>query len=1093
MLTQLRLLILLLCVALTHPCWAQDVPSIAQVQRNLDTLSQRNLSDADAQTAKLTLQQTLHLLEKRDEYQQKLAELKQTLQEAPKQIAAAQQELTKAKATEAADLTKRYGGWRVSQLMQMQTERNTQLMLWQKGLNEANSLTLNAQTRPEKAQSEISQNQARSQEISNKLKTDKENGKPLSTEFRQQLAAEMAMLDVYSELLRQELQGNNLLMDLGNSQRDLLVFKIGRIEQENLALQSLINDKRRAESEQTVAELSKDSAQNSTDSLLSEQNEENLTLSNNLLKVTDRLNELTRRNLQSRLQLDNLSQSSQALQEQINVLKGSVLLSKILLRQKQSLPKIEVYSTLADEIADIRLSQFELNQKREALSNPEQFVNELMTQQNASPEIKQSLLDIIRLRSELQDRLNRDLNALLNECINLQLNQNQLRTMSDSLRQTLDEQLFWIPSHRPLDSAWLKQLPAGVLSQFVSIPWLNIGQQFINGMLSNLWIFIPLLLLLALLIYQRKYLKDKLDELDKQINHFGTDTQLHTPVALFLNMLLALPFSLFLLLGGIALRLHAEGQNAYFGKALMEMALAWIVLYTAYRLLRPDGVAERHFMWPREVTHFLYTQIRRLGLLVLPLIAIVTVAEHQPESLGSDYIGLSFVLVGYTLLAGILLRLQFSSAARKNVSLLRLLLGLAFTILPLALIVGIWLGYYYTALKLTDRLIETLYLLILWTVVEASLVRGLAVAAQRIALQRAVSREMGGVKEVGEAGEVIEEPKLDIHKINQQSLRVIRLSLLGVFSVALYWVWADLITVFTYLNHITLYEFSSGAGDAVTMVPMSLGDLIRALVIVVLTVALTTNLPGLLEVLILSRLSLAQGSAYAVTTLLSYAIVAFGTVSTLSILGLSWDKLQWLVAALSVGIGFGMQEIFANFISGLILLFERPVRIGDTVTIDNLTGVVNRIRIRATTILDSDRKEIIVPNKTFITTMLVNWSLTDTITRVTLRVGVSYGSDLDLVRRLLMQAAMENPRVLREPAPIVYFLNFGNSTLDHELRVHVRELGDRSLAIDEMNRFVEREFQKHGIEIASRQVEVLLKNFEGQEVTLNPSVPNAKT
>ena len=166
----------------------------------------------------------------------------------------------------------------------------------------------------------------------------------------------------------------------------------------------------------------------------------------------------------------------------------------------------------------------------------------------------------------------------------------------------------------------------------------------------------------------------------------------------------------------------------------------------------------------------------------------------------------------------------------------------------------------------------------------------------------------------------------------------------------------------------------------------------------------------------LSRLNLAQGSAYAATTLLSYAIAAIGFVATLSTLGVSWDKLQWLVAALSLGIGFGMQEIFANFISGLIILFERPVRIGDTVTIGALSGTVSRIQIRATTITDFDRKEIIVPNKTFVTDQLINWSLTDTVTRVVINLGLAYETDLPLARKLIMQAVEDNARVLREPA-----------------------------------------------------------------------------
>src|SRR5699024_8553974 len=132
------------------------------------------------------------------------------------------------------------------------------------------------------------------------------------------------------------------------------------------------------------------------------------------------------------------------------------------------------------------------------------------------------------------------------------------------------------------------------------------------------------------------------------------------------------------------------------------------------------------------------------------------------------------------------------------------------------------------------------------------------------------------------------------------------------------------------------------------------------------------NLPGLPEAMVLSRLELKQGSAYAIGTLLSYTIVSTGLVVSLATLGVAWSQLQWLVAALGVGLGFGLQEIFANFVSGLIILFERPVRIGDTITIRDLTGSVTKINTRATTISDWDRKEIIVPNKAFITEQFIN-------------------------------------------------------------------------------------------------------------------------
>ncbi len=122
---------------------------------------------------------------------------------------------------------------------------------------------------------------------------------------------------------------------------------------------------------------------------------------------------------------------------------------------------------------------------------------------------------------------------------------------------------------------------------------------------------------------------------------------------------------------------------------------------------------------------------------------------------------------------------------------------------------------------------------------------------------------------------------------------------------------------------------------------------------------------------------------------------------------MSWSKLQWLLTALSVGLGFGMQEIFANFVSGIIILFERPMRIGDTITIGTYSGTVSKIRIRATTLVDFDGKEVIVPNKAFVTERLVNWALSSTATRIIVQVGVAYGSDLELVKRLLLQVAEE--------------------------------------------------------------------------------------
>lgn len=1079
------------------PAFAADTspPSSEAVQQSLDKIADRKLSPDDQKALQGVLEQTLGFLASQKDNQKKLEDLKKQLADAPKQTLENQKELTRLKGIRQIPVAQRYANMSVPQLEQLLSERSAQQADLQKALNDANSLTITAQTRPERAQAEISASQTRIQTINGILKSGKDGGKAIGADQRNQLNAELASISALIALRRQELAGNSQLQDLGGSQHDLWTEKVTRQDQEIQDLQTLINDKRRAQSQETVTQLSIEAQKAGGSSLLATESAANLKLSDYLLRGTNRLNELTQQNLKTKTQLDAITQTDQALDEQINVLSGSLLLSKILYKQKQALPKLKLDSGLADEIADIRLYQFEVNQQREQMSNPTNYVDTLLATQkpeDVTPALRKTLLDLATTRTDLLERLNRELSALLNESITLQLNQKQLVSTAINLRQTLDEQMFWIPSNKPLDFEWFERVQPRLVKQITTLPWTSSVTELADGLTQRPLIFLPLLLVIGALMWKRKALYDKLNRLHADIGHFKRDRQWQTPLAIFINILLAMPLSLALASCALALQIDAREQNVNLGAALLQISLAWLVFYTAYRILAPGGVAQLHFRWEKPQVEFLRGWIRRLGLVVLALVTVVAVAEHEPSALADDVIGIAVVLTCYAMMTWLLARLLLTSPTHQNASLFRRAVGLAFTALPVALFVAVCFGYYYTALKLSDRLIDTLYVLMMWLVIEAAFVRGLGVAARRLAYQRALSKRQAA-KEAGDGEIPVEEPTLDIEQVNQQSLRLIRLVLLAGFVGALYFVWADLITVFSYLDNITLYEYTSGTGANMSMVPISLGDLIGALVIIGITFVLAGNLPGLLEVLVLSKLNLKQGSSYATTTLLSYTIAGVGFVSTLSALGVSWDKLQWLVAALSVGLGFGMQEIFANFISGIMILFERPVRIGDTITIGNLSGTVSKIRIRATTITDFDRKDIIVPNKTFITGQLINWSLTDTITRVTLKLGVDYGSDLDLVRTLLLKAARDNPRVLKEPEPIVYFLNFGESTLDHELRMHVRDLGDRNPVLDEINRFINKEFKKQKINISFRQMEVYLKNMQGQEYKMVPIEPEQKS
>ncbi|MFC3607768.1 mechanosensitive channel MscK [Stutzerimonas tarimensis] len=1041
-------------------------------------------AEAEQRPAEALSEQTQALIEQANSRVKRLADLKVQLEEAPKQFTEAQRELEQLKANPERDHAKRYADLGVAELERRLAERMDELANWQRELSAANSMFIAAQNRPERAQGEIGKAQARIIEINAVLSSGREAGRALTAERSAVLDAELQAQRALIELRRQELAGNSQLHDLGKARRDLMVERIARAEEETLALQALINDKRRADSEQAVAEQSRTAESAARDSLLAAESVLNLKLSDYLLRTTERLNQVTRQNLQTRQQLDSITQADRTLDEQITVLEGSQLLSRILFQQQQALPQLVLDQNLADQIGDLRLYQFELSQRREQTGDPQAYVERLLAGQpveTVAPELRQALLDLLRTRVELLDRLERELTALINESVTLQLGQKQLQDTAQALRETIDKQMFWIPSNRPLDWNWVKTAPERLGNQLSGVPWWGILTQLGAGLVERPLSFLPLLLVIALTLWQRDNFNARLQALSQDIGHFRKDSQLHTPLALLLNVLLAVPVALALALCGYLLQMDGRGQNVGLGAAFHEMARAWLVFYTAYRMLSPGRMAERHFRWSLPQVGFLRNEIRVLGMVVLGLVAVVAFASQQPASLADDVLGIVLLLCGYAMLAWRLIRLLINGPGSDNTPPLRMALGMLFSVLPLALMLVVGLGYYYSALILSGRLIDTLYLLMIWVALEATLVRSLGVASKRLAYQRMLASRPQPLQEgLDEFEAQPAGPGPDLEQVNQQALRLTRTALAGLFAVALYWVWADLISVFSYLENFTLY--ASGTGEDMTSI--SLRDLAGALVIVGITTLLARNLPGLLD-MVLSRLRLAQGSAYATGTLLSYALVAIGIVSTLSTLGVSWDKLQWLVAALSVGLGFGLQEIFANFVSGLIILFERPVRIGDVVTIGNLSGTVSKIRIRATTITDFDHKEIIVPNKTFITSQLVNWSLNDTVTRVTLKVGVAYGSDLELVREVMLQAAAVNERVLKEPKPQVLFLSFGESRLDHELRIHVRTLSDRNPATDEINRFIDREFARYGIDIAFRQLDICIKNLDGKELHLS--------
>lgn len=1083
---------LLLLAALALPLGALaaqngDLPARSDIQSQIETLNkQKNLTPVE----KLSLQdlnRTLELLDGIDRIKQEVNQLKQQVQQALAKLQQVTRDLESLK-NPADEVVTRAELLPLSlrQLESRLYQTLDELQDTQESLSTYNSQLISLQTQPERVQSSMYTASQRLQEIRNLL-SDRAPGQQVLRSTQQvMLNTEQVLLNAEIDLQRRSLDANTTLQDLLQKQRDYTTMNIDALDHRVQVLQDVVNSKRLTLSEKTAKEAQnpEDASDIQSDKLVSKELNINRQISQRLITATQESNTLFQQNIQVKNWLDRGLQSEQNLKEQIQVLKGSLVLSRILYLQQQNLPPGTLVADMSTQIADLRLEQFEINQQRDELFKGDEFIDKLVadSKEKANGDVLDALNEIVDMRRELLDQLNKQLNNQLSLAINLQINQQQLTSVYSSVQDTLTQQIFWVNSNKPIDFAWLKGLPGAVKEQLAGLDFKFEPGQMLMGGLHALVFLIPLLIVIGLLRWRYRLIDRHLQKLANDVGQLKRDSQMHTPKAILLTLLKVLPGS-FLLLGAGFWFYRADFSISDFIWALsQQLALFWLVFGFTFRMLAPSGISERHFATPADRCAHYRRQTFRLGLALLPLIFWSVLGEKAPLRLVEDVIGQVVVILTLALLAVLVFPICRDHWREKDSHTVRLLMVTALAATPVILLGLMFAGYFYTTLRLAGRWIDSLYLFFLWNIVYLAAIRGLSVAARRLAYRRALARRQNMAKEGAEGNEPLEEPPLALDQINQQSLRLTTMVLFLIFASAFYAIWSDLVTVISYLDSVTLWHYTSSVAGSVIPQAVTLGNMMVAMLAVIVAYVMTRNLPGLLEVLVLSRLQLRQGASYAITTVLTYLITVVGTITALGSLGVSWDKLQWLVAALSVGLGFGLQEIFANFVSGLIILFERPVRIGDTITIGTYSGTVSKIRIRATTITDFDRKEVIIPNKAFVTERLINWSLSDTITRVLIKVGVAYGSDLDKVKAVLLQAAHENPRVMTDPEPMVFFLNFGASTLDHELRLYVCELRDRSFTVDELNRAIDRLCRENEINIAFNQLEVYLHNQQGNEV-----------
>lgn len=277
--------------------------------------------------------------------------------------------------------------------------------------------------------------------------------------------------------------------------------------------------------------------------------------------------------------------------------------------------------------------------------------------------------------------------------------------------------------------------------------------------------------------------------------------------------------------------------------------------------------------------------------------------------------------------------------------------------------------------------------------------------------------------------------------------------------------------------------------------PVTITSIALGIIIILVFVFLSRWLRKIAKTKLFPKYKLDEGIQLVILKLAHYLLVGLGIIVAVQSIGLNLTSLAVVFGLLSVGIGFGLQNVAANFVSGLIILFERPIKIGDRITIGDVLGDVMNINLRATLVRTIDNVSIIVPNSEFISSHVINWSHRDPKIRVHIPVGVAYGSDVPLVIRSLLEVAQDHAEVLKEPPPKVWFNEFADSSLNFELLVWIAHPKRRPDIISELNKRTDEIFRKNKIQIPFPQRDLHVRStvpFEAMRSDDMPRDPSSK-
>lgn len=816
---------------------------------------------------------------------------------------------------------------------------------------------------------------------------------------------------------------------------------------------------------------------------LKEQIDINRKLSQALTDQAVRMNGISVSQTEISAGIQDARQALTTIREQAQWLNGSSTLGEALRTQLSRLPEIPKSQQLNRDMADLRVQRLNYEDTLERLSKLD--ISSQETENNLNAAQAQVYTSLIKTRKELLTALISGFDTEMLELTKLNVATSQLTDALKEVKDASHRYLFWIADTPPVTLHYPVLLITDI-TQLLSLDTLSQLTGALEVMLTTQDTFLYLLGSIILVIFSistRRHYQDFLDRASLRIGKVTQDHFYLTIRTIFWSIIVALPLPM--MWSAIGYGLQSAWQYpmaAAIGYGVSATTPVLWLFMISETFSRPTGLFIAHFGWDKDAVKRAMRYYRLAIFVIVPLMmALITFEYYSDREFAATIGRFCFLLlcVALSLMTNNLRRTHVPLYLDRHGSGENLINKALWWMLLIAPVVAAFfslLGYFSTSQALLGRLETSVAIWFVLLIVYHAIRRWMSIQRRKLAFERAKQRRADILAQrakgeedsplpnaSGEGAIDIDEQVIDLDAISAQSVGLVRSILTMIALVSLIWLWSELHTAFSFLENIRLWDVTSTVNGVDTVQPITMGSIFIAILIIIVTTQLVRNLPALLELAVLQHLDLTPGTGYAISTLTKYSLTIIGTIVGFSMLGIDWSKLQWLIAAMGVGLGFGLQEIFANIISGLMILFEKPIRIGDTVTIRNLTGSITKINTRATTLTDWDRKEIIVPNKAFITEQFINWSLSDTITRIVMTIPAPADADSKLVTSTILNAAERSTMILENPNPEVYLVDLQQGIQIFELRVYAAEMGHRLPARHEIHQNILAAFAEQGI------------------------------